>query len=145
MHTFTFPFAVTVRQYTITGRVHVRFLLCVCTFSAFQHPACTDTELLSCLHGLLISLSQKSISSYFFSMRNNVLLLFELLFLQSHLLPCLQQMQRMMGMVRKEQRLSMSCSRLLSRWVLILSPCHCWGGWGLVGVLMALVLFFLLA
>lgn len=48
VHTFTFPFAVTVRQYTITGRVHVRFLPCVCTFSAFQHPACTDTELLSC-------------------------------------------------------------------------------------------------
>lgn len=115
----------TVRQYTITGRVHVN----VCSvfvpsapLSILHAPTQWNIFWLPCLCGLLISLLQK-ICIFIYCYVQHWLLLLEL---PSQLLPYLQQMQRMMGMVRKEQCLSMSCSCLLSRWMLVLSPCRCW-------------------
>lgn len=92
VHTFTFPFAVTVRQYTITGCGRVRFLLCVCTFSAFQHPACTDTELLSCKTSFCFpvctacwSRSRKNLYLYFFFLCATMCFCFSSCFFFSHI------------------------------------------------------------
>lgn len=115
----------TVIQYAITGRVHVRFcsvFLPSALFSILHALTRWHVFWHSSLYGLPISLLQKIYTFIFFYVQH-WLLLFEL---PSQLLPCPQQMQRMMGMVRKEQCLSLSCSCLLSRWVLVLSPCHCW-------------------
>lgn len=125
VHIFTFPFAVysnTVRNHRPCSR---QFLLSVCTLSAFKHPACTDTVkcLLTFLPVRPAHLASAKIYSFIFFYVQHWLLLLKL---PSQLLPCLQQMQRMMGMVRKEQCLSMSCLCFLSRWVLVLSPCHWW-------------------
>lgn len=123
VHTFTFPFAVYKKTVRNPRLCSCQFLFCVCTLSTFKHPACTD--MVECLLTFLpVQPADHTLAKIYI-----------IVFFQRATLAFASWAAFTIASLSAtdaeddgdgKRRAMLVHVLVMSRWVLVLSPCHCW-------------------